>query len=372
MTLIMTLRNPIDKEKLLPVYIEPNDTQLAKDWISALKIELENKSQLEKNYCWHGWTKTQRNLDYLAKELSKHATRIDNFNQTDIWQSAGLDKFKLRTNYTATDIMNPITGIDKNGKRGGGPNHEVMNEVHNYFEHLQGTVENLSLYYKLAPPQVKYSIRQINNLCHEIETLCLSLRKEYYLPDWVRPSQITTFLNVHRYNLTNEHRKGFITNGYDRKFGHVYMHWTQIGKTLMEVFRDENAPHLDQATCDAITHLQYYSGEFDIEWGRDVLYGHHSWHTNEQNAFNAWLHREGYNPLDPNLSLGYLEIASVDLERSFGTTYENDIWEHMGSHLDIFSLEVDGVKAVYDYSWADENYEQLQIDYLMPGYNSHV
>ena len=44
----------------------------------------------------------------------------------------------------------------------------------------------------------------------------------------------------------------------------------------------------------------------------------------------------------------------------------------MGDYLDIYSLEVDGVSAVYDYSWADADHEQRQISYLMPGYNSYV
>ena len=367
MTIIMTLRNPLDKEKLLPVYIEPNDTVLAVDWIAALKIELKKNSLLEKNYCWHGWTSGSRNLEYLCKELSKHTQTVYHYNDLGIWQSAGLANIKINTVYTPDTVMLPLTDESSSG----GPNHEVMNEVHNYFEHLQGTVENLSSYYKLAPPNVKYAIRQINNLCHEIETLCLSLRKQKFKPDWIRPSQITTFLNATRCNLTDEHRQGFISNGYDRKFAHVYMHWTQIGKTLMEVFRDEGAPTLDQATCDAITHLQYYSGEFDIEWGKDVTVYSSPWHLKEVFEFEQWLQREGYNPRDPSLSLGYLELASIDLQRSFGTTKEQDIWTLMSDYLDIYSLEVDGVKAIYDYSWSDADHEQRQIQFLMPGYNSH-
>lgn len=370
--IIVTLRNPLKKDEKLTYYIKPNPSQLAKDWINALKKELAKNSELEKNYCWHGWPKTQRNLEYLASQLSKHTQRIWAFNESGIWQSHGLASFDIKTNYSALNVMNPITGIDKDGKRGGGPNHDIMNEVHNYFEHLQGTVENLSPYYKLATPEVKYSIRQINNLCHEIETLCLSIRKEYYAPDWVRPSQITTFLNATRYNLTDEHRKGFATNGYDRRFAHVYMHWTQIGKTLKEVFHDENAPDLDQATCDAITHLQYYSGEFDVEWGRDVLYGKHAWHTKEINEYREWLTRQGYDINDPMLSLGHLELGHVDLERSFGTHDPYKIWDMMSSMLDIYSIEIDNIKTIHDYSWADEDYETRQINYLMPGYHSYV
>jgi hypothetical protein len=65
-------------------------------------------------------------------------------------------------------------------------------------------------------------------------------------------------------------KQGFVTNGYDRQFGHVYMHWAQIGKTLFEVWRDEGAPDLTDTVCKAINSLEYYSGEFDIEWGKDV------------------------------------------------------------------------------------------------------
>lgn len=370
--LIMTVRNPMNKLDLLPIHINGNRTELAQDWLAALQLDIKRQAKLEKNYCWHGWPKTQRDLPYLTERLTYHTTRVNDFNNTGAWQAAGLEDHPLRTNYTPDDVMLPFNDIAHGPERGGGPNHDVMNLVHNYFEHLQGTVENLSPYYKLASPDVKYSIRQINNLCHEIETLCLSLRKAHYDPEWVRPSQITTFLNARRYNLNREHRKGFAVNGYDRRFAHVYMHWTQIGKTLMEVYRDEGAPTLDAATCDAITHLQYYSGEFDIEWGRDVLYGKHKWHTEEIDGFTEWLRREGYDPADPALSLGYLEIAKIDLLKSFGTEDVDRIWDVMSNYLDIYSLRIGDDVAVYDYSWADPDHEEQQIRYLMPGYLSHA
>lgn len=365
MTVMMILRDPINKTDLLPVYIEPNDTELALDWQVALRHELERRSHLEKNYCWHGWPDTQRDLGYLTDELNRHIDRIN---------------FGLNTTYTNIDcvvpgtVMLPFTDIDEPKKRGGGVNHDVMNKIHNHFEHLQGTVGNLSEHYKQASPEVKYSIRQLNNLCHEIETLCLSLRKKHYQPEWIRPSQITTFLNARRYNLNKKHREGFLVNGYDRKFGHVYMHWAQIGKTLFEVFNDENGADIDQAVCDAITHLEYYSGEFDIEWGRDVVYGdaRFPWHNDKIDKFNAWLRRNGFDPVDTNLSLGYLEIGRVDLMRSFGTTDENAIWQMMSKRLDIYSLSCMGSTATYDYSWADADHEHKQIEFLMPGYMSNV
>jgi hypothetical protein len=118
--------------------------------------------------------------------------------------------------------------------------------------------------------------------------------------------------------------------------------------------------------------LQYYSGEFDIEWGRDVIYGKHSWHTKEVDEYYIWLDRQGFDTNDIMLSLGHLELGHVDLERSFGTHDIFKIWEMMSSMLDIYSIEVDGIKAVYDYSWADDDAEQRQINYLMPGYKRYV
>jgi len=347
----MTLRNPLNKRDLLPVYIIPSDIELAVDWQVALSKELEKNSPLEKNFCWHGWSDTPRNIEYLCEHLNRHIKRIND-------NLLGYEKI----DYVDEDEVFVDLKI----------NHDVMNKVHNHFEHLQGTVNNLSPFYKEAEPEVKYSIRQLNNICHEIENLCLSLRKKATAPDWQRPSQITTFLNARRYKLSDVHRQGFLTNGYDRKFGHVYMHWAQIGKTLYEVFRDENGADIDQTMCDAITHLEYYSGEFDIEWGQDVLNGMHPWHTKEMKAFNEWLIRNKFDVNDPKLSLGYLEIGKVDLMRSFGTTDRKTIWDMMSSRLDIYSIECLGKTASYDYNWNDEDHEQRQIEFLMPGYKSHV
>jgi len=148
------------------------------------------------------------------------------------------------------------------------------------------------------------------------------------------------------------------------------MHWTQIGKTLYEVFRDEGAPELTDTVCEAITELKYYSGEFDIEWGNSVVYGgEHPWHNIEQDNFRNWLIDNGKNPHDTSLSLGYLPMGQVQLKESFGTEDYQTIWYILSSHLDIYKIEVDGVSNTFNYSWADTNYKQMQIDMMKPGYD---
>ena len=108
MTVTMTLRNPLVKDDLLDVFIEPNNTQLAKDWQLALFKEIQRNSHLEKNYCWHGWPNGPRDLEYLTKELSHHSLVIWKFNELGVWQSMGLPNIKIETLYTPESNKNKV------------------------------------------------------------------------------------------------------------------------------------------------------------------------------------------------------------------------------------------------------------------------
>jgi hypothetical protein len=342
----VTLRDPLDHADQFEYTIEVFDNPLARDWVQALKEILTSGNLLEKNFCFLGFPETARDLPYLCGELQLAINTINSFFD----------------DYTIVETYSPDTMRD-----GLKVNQETMNVLHNHFEILQGTVEHLSDYYKRADYATKYAIRQINNLCHEIESLILSQRKLATQPEWVRPTQITTFLQCKRYTLTDEHRQLFLTNGYDRVFGGVYMHWTQIGKTLFEVWRDEHAPKLTTAVCEAITHLQYYSGEFDIEWGNDVvLNGLQPWHTQQQVDFKAWLIDNGLDPQDPKLSLGYLPLGQIKFKDGIDPI---EFRSMLGRYLDIYRIEVDGVSNTFDYCWTDNDYKQTQIDRMKPGYD---
>lgn len=354
----VVLRNYKTKETL-DYNIRLADNQLAQDWTAALKQDVLQRSlHLEKNYCFMGFPYTQRTLEMLCDELNRHIKTI-NLSDLDYiieeWFCPDVVRF---------DDTYPI-GRASLGYLGLTLKHDVMNKLHNHFEVLEGTVENTSEYAKRATPEVRYAIRQLNLLCHEMESLCLSQRKVVQDPFWVRPSQITTFLRCPRHTLTDEHRQGFLENSYNRELGGVYMHWCQIGKTLMEVYRDEGAPELTDAVCEAITHLQYYSGEFDIEWANDVMYDERTpWHCAEIDGFQNWLRKNNFDPYDPKLSLGYLQVGEVDLLNSFGTKNAQDIWKQMGNYLDIYKIECGTASATYDYHWSDTDHEQRQLESL--------
>ena len=346
----VTLRNPLNKTDIIDYIIVVNDTPMAHNWYIALQDLLKRNLYLEKNFCFLGFPDTPRDLTYICNELRRATNTINQFFD---------GKYIIEETFYPHTVRNGLA-----------PNQELMNRLHNHFEHLQGTVWELSNYYKKADYKTKFAIRQLNNLCHEAESLVLSQRKQITDPDWVRPSQITTFLNSPRLEFPNEYKTTFDETRYDRKFGEVYLHWTQIGKTLYEVYRDEKGVDIDDATCDAITHLRYYSGEFDIEWAQDVLFhGSHPWHTQEMTGFREWLHRNRFNAQNTEYNYGYHPVGQVDLQNSFGTTNFREVWTILSKYLDIYMITAGNVSATYEYAWSDPDYDQQQINMMKPGYD---
>jgi len=350
----IVLKN-IDNGSELDYTIRPQDHLLAHDWQVALDEILEQQLVLEKTFCFLGFPNTPRDLDYLCGRLNSSIHKINTYD----WKKHSLDPYRIEDYFTPDTVrfgreyysqdQTELDMIYHDLK------HEPLNRLHNHFERLQGTVESPSPYFLAAPAHIRSAIGVLNTVCHEIESLVLSQRKHILLPEWTRPSQITAFHGAARYELKDEHRQGFLTNGYDRKFGTVYMHWAQIGKTLFEVFRDEHAPGITATTCEAITHLKYYSGEFDIEWGRDVTRGTYVWHDRQMTEFYQWLERCGFDRRDPALSLGYLPIAQVDLKHSFGTDVPESIWSMLGDHLNIHRIETARRSMTYPYTWRDQD-----------------
>jgi len=352
------------------VKIDLYDTSLTKRFLSALKDNLEQKRILEKNFCFLGWADSKRDLKHLVNELNKNITKINAFEFDPSYE-------KLKT-FDADDFQYSDqlpTGLcpdgDEMSKPGLRLKHDACNLLHRYFEELQGTAWAVSKLYKQADHETKYAIRQLNNICHEIESWVLSYRKSVVEPNWIRPSQITTFLNAPRHNLQNEDFELFKQNRYDRELGGVYLHWSQVGKTLFEVFRDEHAPIMTEAMCSEINHQKFYSGEFDIEWGQSIT-ENDAFKKQEINDFRSWLKENNYDWEDPKLSLGYIKLGQVNLQSSFGTNKFVDVYNIMKNNLNIkkISTSVSLSKREYPYSLDSDDWQEIQMKGLKSGYES--
>ncbi len=354
-------------------YFQIYDTPLGHRWLDALKDNLKKQRILEKNFCFLGFADSKRNLHYLVGELNRSIAKINEFKFEPAYPR--IDPFSADDfQYSGALPIGKAVNGDESKTPGKRLKHDACNKLHRYFEELQGTAWKLSDLYKQADPETKYAIRQLNNICHEIECWVQSDRKKAYEPEWMRPSQITTFLNAPRHDLHDEDFELFKQNRYSRELGGVYLHWSQIGKTLYEVFRDEHAPTMTEALCSEINHQKYYSGEFDVEWGQTITEHNHDFKRKEISGFRTWLEDNGYDWDNPKLALGYIKIGQVDLQRTFGTDASiQEIHKVMSANLNITSIRTiygPSIETDYPYTLESENWKKMQIEGLKRGYES--
>ena len=153
----------------------------------------------------------------------------------------------------------------------------------------------------------------------------------------------------------------------------MYLHWSQVGKTLYEVYRDEHAPKMTEALCSAINHQKYYSGEFDIEWGDTITEETHDFKKEEMDGYRAWLKENNYDWEDPKLSLGYIKIGQIDLETSFQNRPFLGIYDVMKNNLNIKNITIRS-KELYEndfpYTLESKDWKQIQMEGLKRGYES--
>ena len=97
------------------------------------------------------------------------------------------------------------------------------------------------------------AIKDLNLVCHEMESLINAQKAGNH----ATATTIVQWNKSDRWELEDHHRDTFLENKYNRQLGGVYLHWAQVGKTLLEVYNDEGAPKLDATMCEAITHLNY-------------------------------------------------------------------------------------------------------------------
>ena len=353
-------------------YFQIYDTPLGHRWLDALKDNLKKERILEKNFCFLGFADSKRDLNYLVKELNISVSQINSLKFDPPYEK--IHPFRAEDfQYSANLPIGRTVHGDDSINRGLRLKHDACNLLHRYFEELQGTAWSISAFYKQADVDTKYAIRQLNNICHEIESWVNAYRKKVFDPEWMRPAQITTFLNAPRYSLDEEDFKLFLQNRYDRELGGVYLHWSQVGKTLYEVFRDEHAPKMTEALCSEINHQKYYSGEFDIDWGQTITEAQ-DFKREEMDLYRAWLKENNFDWTEPKLSLGYIKIGQVDLQRTFGTDASiQHIHNTMNDNLNITSIRTitgPSVECDYPYTLESDDWKKIQMEGLKQGYES--
>lgn len=328
-------------DSILTVYIDVEDNSLSRRWLASLNDIIRKGLHLEKNYCWLGWTESARTAEYLCTQINRSINAVN---------ASNLD-------YCIQDFFSPGTVIQQDLDI----NHDRMNQLHVYFEDLQGTAGAISPHYLKADDETRWHIRQLNLLCHELESLVLSMRKALQAPEWCRPSQLMCWLNAPRFELAAEDLELFGIDTINRKLGGVYVGVNKaVGKHHWEVFQDEGRDsRIGELVTTGLRSQTQATGDFDIEWARDP--GSYPWQIQQLAEFREWLTRNGFDPADPGLTIGHPQVGQVDLSRSFGTTDYEKIWATLAQYLDVVAIRTSSETATYDYRWSDPDYMEQQL-----------
>lgn len=330
------------------VYIDVFDNTLSKKWLNALNHLLDNNYHLEKNYCWLGWIEHSRDAEFLCGQINQAIAAIN---------AAGIG-YEINDHFT---VDNTITKGPQGAYLPGGlAEREKFNALHRWFEDLQGRSGHLSVYYQRADPVTRWWIRQLNLLCHEYESLILSMRK-ITTPEWRRPSQLMCWINAPRFQLETEDLDLFGVETINRPLGGVYVGVNKaVGKHHWEVFNDEgDQSRIDELTTTALAGQSEAAGDFDIEWSNNP--GQFFWQKQKLSEFKTWLVKNGFDPEDKSLTIGHPQVGQVDLERSFGSSMWQRIWPTIAKHMDVYQVSTSSRSCVFDYKWSDSDFVDRQL-----------
>jgi hypothetical protein len=329
---------------ILTVYVDVEANSLSRTWLAALDHLIRHNYHLEKNYCWLGWAEGDRSLEYVCEQINRSIHAVN---------AAGLG-------YVIQDFFTPSNTIMDNG----GIDHSHMNQLHRYFEDLQGVSGAPKEHYLKADAETRWHIRQLNLLCHEFESWALSYRKQIEAPEWQRPSQLMCWLGAPRFTLDEEDYELFGIDTINRSLGGVYVGVNKaVGKHHWEVFQDEGRDsRLGELTTTSLRAQTEAAGDFDIEWANNP--GTFPWQIKQLKEFREWLTANDIDPENKALTIGHPQIGQVDLLRSFGTEDYRSIWTQLNTHLNVKAVRTSTTSAVYEYCWSDPDYMEKQIKCL--------
>ncbi len=252
-TLVLTLTNG---EETADVEFEVLDTDIAQRWSN----EVAKNYPLYETNRFKGWPNSEKTISYYHCELRKQIGVVNEYRPNTI------------------SVTNEA--LDQ----------ETLNRLHKFFEELRGPLIEETEFYKTAPDHVKDAILTFNILIHELEHLIRN-------PDY--PTIVCTFKQRPRIDLEEADYDKFT---FKWKFGYVYINYCEVGKPLLDVFKDQD----EVVGIDNIRPLKYYSADFMIKFGPDTP---DEVYTQRLKMFHEWYNKQPYK--FPKLSLGLIPVAKL-------------------------------------------------------------
>jgi hypothetical protein len=299
-----------DSEKVLKPFDlewEILDSPAARAWTKLLMIYL--KADFETSFRFVGFIHSKRDYQFLSNKLNEAIRLINQDGRYHIIEQS------------------PVSFTQ-----------EFSNIIHHHFEVLSQTNQETSQFYADSPTLVAYAIDDLNYYIHEMESLTRGLENYKNDPSDIFASITNCFQNFPKFSIPDSFSKYFTLSN---SFGDIVMQYSQIGKTLWEVFIDND----DQIYDGAIIAHQFLTPEFDI------LFGEVKNIELVKSNFFEFLKDRGLNPNDEKLRLGFLPLAKLIYPEGMG---KEDIIKALTDRLTVNKITLlDGDDCSYQkgFTW---------------------
>lgn len=330
--LVITLRDTTKKYSNFYLVWNVRNDPLSKMWKkNFIRNFIKSDHPLEKTYCLQGWNTSwhsnyERNLSYLCNKLNEYIANIN-----EEMPSHG---------YPFIDLNFTVDALKSNAQQ------ELMNKLHHHFEVLIGQVWSVSEWYKLPlKNKTRYSIRMLNNYCHEIESSIKSIENR----------KLGILLSLNGIDKKGKHfenkfsaemrEKEYLCLVDDLPFGSISLYYAQLGKSHYEVFVD-NDTDIDR---ENISGIKYVTGE-----GRISFYSSSGDLKNP--AYVEWLNQNNWDINDHTLSLKNGIVADLDYSCS-----KQHIINEISKRNDVYQIAIDNQIKTYNYTWKDQESWEQQI-----------
>tara|TARA_R110000782_G_scaffold125398_1_gene217006 strand:- start:79 stop:1101 length:1023 start_codon:yes stop_codon:yes gene_type:complete len=339
MKLSMTVRHTQNKYEPITAHWNIRNNSLANRWVELLKHNiLEGSHPLEKTYCLKAWTDSwnsdySRNAKFLCDQLNQ---AIEQINNSDLGYHIDLQFSvkKLRSFQYRT----------------------LMNDIHHHFELLIGQEWCASEWYKRADSTTRDSIRQLNNLCHEIEHMVRAIKRTNLLRLLgIENRQASVFVSQNgkgfdgkyiqdrvKWEITEEEFSSFEFGG---TWGDIELYYSQLGKPHKDAWKD-NDKFIDD---NNISSTRYITGEFHTIFCTVFKRA-----TRFPLGFQRWLKKNNF-PIERRYG------AAVVAETTIKTYKEKKQFiKELLKRDDLYQItlldDLDNVIAsrTFDYTWQDQ------------------
>ncbi len=250
------------------------ETPIAKKWATAVKNEIEKGSSPYEPNRFYNFPGDQITLSSVCTEINKCLQIIGEFYSGPM----------------PDPVEPPLTAND-------------TNRLHRYFEIFRGSLQKPSALYLNGPPQLQRAIERFNVEIHRYENLSRIPKGQEV--DYARI--VWSWTGRTRYPLDDEDYAYFTIGS---PFGTVNLNYCEVGKHLIEVFRDKDR---DFVSPENIRPLRHYSADAMIWLGVEPSLKRKAELMRE---FDNWwdevnLSRLGFKKGDPKNALGLVQVADL-------------------------------------------------------------